>query len=162
MEYEKDLKIDESALDVEWLEQPRLMMRYAKHAAQMKLNRDMAKEEVDYVRAELDKAVRSEPEAFGIAKPTEGAVSSAIIDHEKYKKTTKKYLQAKFEYEVAKGAVSAFEQRKSSLENLVKLHGQQYFAGPSIPRDLSKEWEEREKQKDVNKKIASKMKRTIK
>ena len=34
MNYEKEILIDESALDVEWLEQPRLMMRYTRHAAE--------------------------------------------------------------------------------------------------------------------------------
>ena len=47
--------------------------------------------------------------------------------------------------------------RKKSLENLVILHGQQYFAGPKMPRNIS---EEREiKQKSVNEKIGSGLKR---
>jgi hypothetical protein len=30
------------------------------------------------------------------------------------------------------------------LENLVQLHGQNYFAGPKVPRNLSKERDEKE------------------
>ena len=49
--------------------------------------------------------------------------------------------------------LKAFEQRKDALENLVRLHGQQYFAGPKIPRDLPSEMEKRtNKNKEVNKK----------
>jgi len=34
-------------------------------------------------------------------------------------------------------------QRKDALENLVRLHGQQYFAGPKMPRDV--QWERQQK-----------------
>ena len=30
----------------------------------------------------------------------------------------------------------AFNHRKSTLENLVRLHGQEYFSTPNEPRDL--------------------------
>ena len=33
-------------------------------------------------------------------------------------------------------AVMAMEQRKRMLEVLITLHGQEYFAGPSTPRNL--------------------------
>jgi len=38
---------------------------------------------------------------------------------------------------------------------LVKLHGQQYFAGPKIPRDIV--WERQERDKKVNSGIALKI-----
>ena len=47
--------------------------------------------------------------------------------------------------------------QKTALENLVKLHGQQYFAGPSVPRDLSKEWERHERQKSVDAGVGKKL-----
>jgi hypothetical protein len=53
---------------------------------------------------------------------------------------------------MAQAAVNAFEQRKSALENLVRLFGQSYFAGPKMPRDLH--WEKEEKEKSVNSGIA--------
>ena len=33
MNYEQDIRIDETSLDVEWLDQPSLMMTYARHSA---------------------------------------------------------------------------------------------------------------------------------
>jgi hypothetical protein len=44
--------------------------------------------------------------------------------------------------EVAKNEFSFT--RKAALENLVQLHGQNYFAGPKVPRNLSKERDEKE------------------
>jgi len=153
MNYEDDIKIDELALDIEWLDQPRLMLKYTKYQAETRKQMDLAKERLELVKAELDKKIRSDPESYGIRKVTETVVTNTIVLTDDYQKAVDDYLNAKFEYDVASGIVKAFEQRKSSLENLVRLFGQEYFAGPSAPRDISKEWEIRERQKRANKKI---------
>ena len=158
MNYEEDIRIDETSLDVEWLEQPAKMLKYVKHAARMRMELDQAKESLDVVRAGLDKEIRTTPEKYGIEKVTEGAVSAAILLHPKYQNANGMYLETKYEYDIASGAVRAFEQRKDSLENLVRLHGQNYFAGPKIPRDLT--WEREQKGISANEAVAGKMKRT--
>ncbi len=159
MDYEKDITIDVDALDVEWAGQARLMIQYAKHAAKMRLEVDRKKEQLDIIKAELDKKIRISPEDFGIVKLTESFVTSTIITQKEYMIVNEEFLQVAYESNMAQGAVRALEGKKTSLENLVKLHGQQYFAGPSVPRDLSKEWEQHEKQRSVDEGIASKMKR---
>jgi len=56
--------------------------------------------------------------------------------------------------------------RSKALEELVNLHGQGYFAGPNVPRNINKEIEKKEakeeKQRKTSKKIGSKLKRTKK
>ena len=159
MNYEKDIRIDETALDVEWLEQPKLFMKYAKHSARMAQELEREKEKLDLVRAGLDKEIRTDPEKFGIAKITETAVSNTIISHPEYKEANESYLEMKYEYDIARSAVNAMNMRKEALENLVRLHGMQYFAGPKIPRDLSQEKARREEQqKQIDGGVASKMK----
>lgn len=159
MDYEKDVFIDESALDIEWLEQPVLMLRYTKYVA--KLKKRLAKQEVllGLVRADLDKTIRKDPDSFGLAKITNEGIFQVIQRQDEYKDAASIVIDLKYEAEVARGAVAAIEQRKAALENLVKLFGQQYFAGPSVPRDLSREWEQREKQKKADSKVAKRMKR---
>lgn len=158
MNYEQDITIDDSALDVEWLEQPKLMLKYSQHAAYTSLERDRLKEKLDLVRAELDAEIRQDPEKFELAKITEGAVSNLILTQSRYKEALEEYLQARYEADVAKGAVNAFDARKTALENLVKLFGQQYFAGPKMPRNLSEERQYREEQqKKVDTGIAKKL-----
>ena len=66
MDYDKDIRIDETALDVEWLNQPALMLKYAKHAASMRLELDKAKEALDSMRADIDRKIREHPDEFGI------------------------------------------------------------------------------------------------
>lgn len=157
--YSEDIRIDESSLDVEWLDQPVKMLEYSRHAAEMRREMDRAKDALDLSKAELDRKIRTRPEKFGLEKVTEGAVVNAIIAHEDYQNALSDYNDARYENEVAQGAVRAFEQRKSALENLVKLFGQQYFAGPTLPRDLSNERLEIERNKRSDAGVAGKMKR---
>lgn len=161
--YEKDISIDETALDIEWLRQSDLMRQYGQKVAELRLEMDQASEIVDIIYAELDKKIRDKPEDFNLGKITEGIVKSTITDHEDHKDAKRKFLKARYEYEMAKAAVTALEHKKEALKNLVILHGQQYFAGPTVPRILDEErqsFEERETKANTqsNKKI--KLKRT--
>ena len=150
MDYERDMFIDDSALDVEWLEQSMLMMRYSTYEADKEREKDLAKEALDLVKADLDRNIRENPDKYGIAKPTETAISNTIISQEEYKEAYHKFLDIQYEYNIAKSATRAVAQRKDALENLVRLHGQQYFAGPRVPRNLH---EEVEKRKNIQKRI---------
>jgi hypothetical protein len=160
MNYEEDIRIDESALDVEWLDQPSLMMKYARNAAEARLELDRAKEALELAKAELDREVRSNPEAFGMEKLTESAVQNTIILQEAYIGANDNFIQAKFKADIAQGAVRAFDARKDALENLGRLLGLQYFAGPKMPRDLLEEREQRNK--ELNVKVGNKMSRRTK
>lgn len=159
MNYERDMEIDPSALDVEWLGQPTLMAKYTKHSAEMKRQADMAKERLNLVQAELDSKIRTSPEEYGIAKVTENSLKAALLQQKEYQDATQEYIDASFEENVAKGVVQAVADRRSALENLVRLHGMQYFAGPNIPRDLDKEWESRIKQQSSDGKVRMTRKR---
>lgn len=161
MNYERDIKIDETALDVEWLEQASLMIKYARHAADCRMNLDLAKERVDYVKAELDKAIRENPKEFKMEKITESAIQNVIITQRKYMDAEEKLIHARYELDIANAAVRAMDARKDALENLVRLHGQQYFAGPRIPRDLQSEAEKRRKQERANLAVGSMRRKPI-
>lgn len=158
-DYEQDTAIDPDALDTEWLEQPRLMMRYAQFLANSRRELERAKEKLDIIRAELDKEIRTDPEKFGIAKVTEGAINSTILTNSDFQAGQKELNDAQYEVNMAQGAVRAIEGKKDALENLVRLHGQQYFAGPRVPRDLSKEWEQKQNQKSADAKVGGMIRR---
>ncbi len=139
MNYEDDIKIDETALDVEWLNQATLMLKYARHAAECRMELDKAKEELELTKSELDKEIRSKPEKFGIEKITDKVVENTIPMQPQYKMASKNFINARFESDVAYGAVKAIEARKDALENMGRLLGLQYFAGPKMPRDIHEE-----------------------
>ena len=151
MDYENDIQIRQDELEMEWLDQPSLMFKYAKNAAEMRRLLDLSKEKLDLVKAEIDKEIRTNPEKFGIEKITETVVANSMLATFKYKKANEEFLNAKYEVDVAQAAVVAMSQRKDALENLVRLHGQQYFAGPKVPHDISELRESR--QKKVNQSV---------
>ena len=129
--YSKDLAIDINALHLEWLRQPQLFMEYAEQCADARRKLDKVKESIDVLKAEKDSIIRQNWAANGV-KCTEAQVSNHVLMDPDYRKATDHYIELKYEYEMLSSAVKAFEQKKSALENLVRLHGQQYFSSPEV------------------------------
>lgn len=152
MDYEKDLQIDPDALDTEFLTQPTLYFKYAKESAFVKDVYSRAKENLETVRSEQDADIRQNPTKYGFTvekKPTEGAITAAILQTEAYKEANEAYMKAKYEADLVQAAVMAIDQKKSSLEHLSRLTIAGYCAMPSEPRDLAGEWKSRlESRKD--------------
>ena len=143
MSYEDDMRIDEDALDVELLEQSSLMVKYSRLLAEAKQDRDISKEALELKKAEINLDVRDHPQNYSLEKVTDKAVEACILQSDEYQEAIKVLNEANFEVNVLQGVVNAIEHRKSALENLVKLYIQGYFAGPSIPHDLTAEREKR-------------------
>lgn len=152
-EYSRDVAIDHNALDIEWIEQPSLMLKYGRKSAEARRSADLAKEELEVTKASLDSEIRSNPEKFGLAKVTEGSIQSAVLLSPQYQEANQKYIEAKYEMDLTRYAVDSISMKKDALENLVRLHGQEYFAGPKMPRNLDSEWEEKARQKRSNTKV---------
>jgi hypothetical protein len=132
------LEIDINKLDAEWLKQPSLFFDYAVKEAHARLRLDDAKTALDIAKAEADKAVRSNPMAYGIAKVVNDAIASVITAMPKVQEAADEVRQAKYALDVLGAATKALEMRKSALERLVMLHGQNYFSAPTVPENLSK------------------------
>jgi hypothetical protein len=160
MNYEEDIRIDEAALDIECIEQARLAMKYGRHWAECRQELQLAEENIKLVRSELIKEANEDPDRHlgsGI-KPTAPVVEAYYRNHKRHKAAKTEWIQAQYEANVAEIAYKAITyDKKMALENLVKLHGQQYFAGPSVPRDLSEEMEF--KNSRSNSGVAKKLKR---
>ena len=144
LNYEQDLAIDPHQLDEEWLNQPVLMERYGRLAADAAKERDQVKERMDVVRAEQDNAIREDPAKFGCAKDKAGApktteawIAATILTTDEYKKVSGELIEANYNLNLLNSAVRAMEHRKKALEKLVELFGLQYFAGPKEPRLLA-------------------------
>lgn len=160
LNYQQDTSIDEQALDVEWLRQAELMRKYASHAATTKQYMDELKERVDVEKAQLDLDIRKDPAKYGIDKVTESVVQSAILIQPTYKELQDRYRGARYENDIAIAAVRAIDQKKTALENLVRLLTASYFAGPSAPRDISKEWTDSVERRGSNARVRMSRRRT--
>jgi hypothetical protein len=154
MEYSLDVNIDETALDVELLEQPRLVKQYGDIVAEARKELDYIKDAFDTTKAELSKEIRADPDEFGLSKITENIVAETIILQDAYKKAAEDVVEAQYRYNMARSAFESISARKDAIEGLIKLHGMQYFAGPSVPRNLTEE--RSRKNDDMNKVVAKK------
>lgn len=137
-DYEKDLEIDPDFLDAEWLNHPKLFMKYAKESARANAAAKLAEEKVKIIRSELSRDATDDPDRClgkGV-KPTVTAIESYYRGQGEHKKAKKEWVDACYYADLLAGAVSAFQARKLALENLVKLHGQNYFASPQEPHNL--------------------------
>jgi hypothetical protein len=85
LEYEKDLFIDESSLDVEWLNQPLMMFRYTRERAKAEKEVSRLKRKLKVTAATLDKDIRTNPSDYKITvKLTEEVVKNAVLCDEEY------------------------------------------------------------------------------
>ena len=155
--------IDLHRLDELFLEQPK---QYYIHADLLATARgrvqiaeaavELAKTEMKETEARLTIKVHNTPSKFGLSeKPTVGSVAAAVMVCKSYKEAKGRYVQAQSELNNAwnevnhiQAIVSALDQKKSALENLVRLHGQNYFSAPKVPaNEKSRELIENAKKK---------------
>jgi hypothetical protein len=166
MNYEKDLRIDADALDLEWIGQATLSMKYVKHFAQCRKRLTNAEENIKVIRAELIQKANSDPVRFcKKEKPNAADIEAYYRNHPRHKEAKDEWVEAQYEFTMAEGAKNEFSfTRKAALENMVTLHGQNYFAGPSMPLNLNREWEKKQAKEDANERAgkgADKMMRRI-
>ena len=162
LNYENDMKIEESALDVEWLGQAALAMKYSKHFSECKTMVMRAEEKVKFVRSVLIDKVVNKPSLAGVEKATAPTMEAYYRTHKKYIKAKEEWMDAVEEMTTAEFVKNEMSYtRKTALENLVQLNGQNYFAGPSVPRNLREEMEAKNKRSNssVAKKLKSKRKK---
>jgi len=159
LNYKEDVHIDEEALDVEWLQHPDLTVKYCQMEAKARRKVDEAKQNLDVVEAELYEEICNNPEKYNLPKTTESAIDGAMKMTDKYQEAKQRVTKAEYQLNMVQGAVRAVYAKKDALENLVRLHGQQYFAGPSAPRNLTKEFEKKQQRRKGNKNVKLNRKR---
>ncbi len=144
--YKEDVKINDQALDLEWLDQAELAIKYGAEWSRLRKKVAILDENVKVTRSELISKVWLKPEKYlkGV-KPTAQTVEAFYRNHKKHKKAKDLFLEAQEELDMAEIAKNeiAFT-RKAALENMVKLYASDYFAGPNVPRDLKVERKKRD------------------
>jgi hypothetical protein len=130
-DYEKDLHIDPNYLDAEFLNHSSVFMRYGKESAGANKALKLAEEKVKTIRSQVIKALKESGDKF-----TETTLEAAYRLDPDYLVAKQEYIEASYDADLLINAVYAFQARKVALENLVRLHGQQYFSTPNEPRDL--------------------------
>lgn len=132
IDFAADVAIDEHNLWEELLRQPMLYQKWSKLLADANLNVSRKKLAHDIAKAEMEHSIRKDPQGYDINKLTETQVASMAIQQPSVKKAKQRYNNAMHDRDVKMSAVAAMSQRKSSLENLCFLHGQNYFSEPKL------------------------------
>ena len=142
--HETEFDIDLDRLDEEWLKQPKLYYSAAKELADARLEVDRLKSMMDVAEAELHLDILAHPDTYKLEKTTDAVIKQAVIVHLSKKSVCRKLREAKHLVDLLSSYCTALEHRKRSLENLVSLHGQNYFSRPQATDDNSRKWIERQ------------------
>jgi len=152
-EFEDQLKIDKFNLDEEWVNQPSLYGFYASEVSDAQRALDKAKEKVEVIRSKLVVNINKFPQKFNFKKVTASITEAIIVSDTEYRDALDEMHERKYELSILQGAVRAFDHRKSALENIVKLHSQQYFSEPKCSDSVSAEAIKDIKQKSAKEKV---------
>jgi hypothetical protein len=124
------LTIRKDELDREWILQAKTFDKWARRAARAQRNVDQAKADLDVCHAEQAKDIREIPDKYSIEKITDKVVEDTIILQHEYQRALKALNDAKYEKNIVDSVVESLQQKKYALQNLVTLHGQDYFSTP--------------------------------
>lgn len=150
LNFEEDMHIDESNLDVEMLEQSELTIKYGRHLAECKRKAAQCEENVKLVRSELMNAASGNSDLLESGNPTVGNLEAYYRNHKRHRRAKKESIEADFELELANIAYSAVHARKFSLENMIKLYSLNYFAANDQAIDITIKRAEYKKNREVN------------
>lgn len=144
MNFSEAIEIDPTQLDREWLQQPDLFLAVAEEEAACARDVAVMEEHLAQVEAELALDIRANPKDYDAPEGARGGVTDSICTalitlQPKYQGCKKALTEARYKYDRARAAARAFDHRRSALERLVALHGQNYFSSPKNPPELTPE-----------------------
>lgn len=155
LDFENDVKIDSSQLDVECVRQAETFGKYAREQVKLSAESDRRKEALEMLKAELYIKALSDPQRYGLPKQTEATIQAWVLLQPEFKQAMLEYGQAKYDADMAKIAVQGLNVKKDMLQELAKLMSQQYFAAPTVPRDLPQELAKIRQQSDTYDMVAN-------
>lgn len=123
-------EIDLNELETHWQDHPRLVMQYSTELADARLDLEEDEAELEAVRARADFTVRKDPQKFGQEKLTEPAIKGIVSKNKAVRDCEARCRKARHKVNMLSGILRTLDHRKRALENLVKLHGQNYFSVP--------------------------------
>ena len=164
MGYKEDSKIDIYNLHTELAGQSQIYIEYAEQYAdavaemmrcqeKVSVVKTEGKKKIDEVKAQLDIDARQFPGKYGLdtdKKPTEAAISNAIIIHKEFRavqeqvaaeihEAVEAHIEAVRKKELLEGVKVAFSHRKSALEKECELFLSGYYADPKVPKVYKEE-----------------------
>lgn len=129
---EKDalLTIDLTRLEENCAEQTVLMRQWGDKLAVARRKVSMEEAKLKVVKSEMANKMRQRPDAYGLTKDTDKVIDDAVQASREWQAQNLAIIEAEYQRDLIKSMVDALNDRRTELENCVKLHGQMYFAKP--------------------------------
>lgn len=132
-------KLSKYRLDQNAIDQVELYEEATDEWAAAVLARDLAKEDLTTIKADVDEEIRANPEKYGWEvenkSPTEAWIAGRIVKNKKVKEATITHLKLVHEVNQLAGKKEALDHRKKMLEILTELYRGQYFVSVSRSDD---------------------------
>lgn len=122
------IDIDKNRLDEECEAQPGLVYTWGCKLADAKKELAEAQADLEVTKAEVAADVAANPAKYGLTKTTVDAVAAAVTSSKDVKAAQGTVIDARHLVDVTQAAVNALDHKKRMLENLVDLHGRDYFS----------------------------------
>ena len=131
-DYKEDVDINIHALDEELFKQASLFIKWAEKAVNATTIRDGIKNKLELVRGEVAIDIREHPDEYKF-KITEETVKSLVETDSEVVKLKEELLQANEQVNIFTAARMAIEQKKTMLENIVRLYQTVYWGEMAVP-----------------------------
>lgn len=131
------ITIDKDKLDEELVRQPLVLKRSGDRLADAKAMVEELKRVLELKEASLSRRVRANPTTHGLKSSTESAIKEFVACNEEIQALRKRHIQLKHTVDLCVSLVSATSQRKTLLENLVRLFLADYFAAPALSSEMN-------------------------
>ena len=131
-ENEDVFDIDEySDLVRAWSTQSKLVLMYGKLYSVARRDHSREKRILKTKIAELGRKMRDDPQKYGFeGKASETGIAAIIPAAKGIIAQEDLIIDCKYAVDILEAWMTALEDRKKQLENMVTLHGRQYFASP--------------------------------
>lgn len=159
--------IDITRLEDEWISFPKTYYIHAKRLSdaraivqEAEAQLEIAKTTRKEIEGTLKLKIQQKPEKYGITgKTTVQGIEAAMQTQKKYQKYQQLYMLAQdglnnawHEVNERQAILNSLDVKKKALENLVKLHGQSYFATPKASTEDGKAYIDGKTKKAVRRK----------
>lgn len=128
-------KIDKFSLDECCIQQPQLFQEAADEASYVAEQRDLSKIDMETTFADLDIEFRKKASERG-EKLTDKAIESLINSDKSYIAAKEEYIHARKVAAEADNKKTAYEQRKSMLEYIIRLYLSEYYSDVETRPDV--------------------------
>lgn len=133
MEKTKDVfAVDKYALDREYVTQVDLRKEYCRKAAESNEEHRRSEGRLKVIEAEVKAEIRKDPASFGVDKATEDSIKSAMILDSRYQDALDEEITAEKEKNMHIGFLKVLDDRKSAIENLLKMVLGEFYAHPKM------------------------------